>query len=153
MQFTNAGERFFAPLIVPCQTCGVQLPPQLLLLVERDSVSPPSLDGRAVCLWFGELVAFMRDRTLDEGNDFSKALSGQMGGDGGSVKGNIVRAVRKQGIAQLPEDRHREAQLRNLLGLLADQPRMIEQSQHQYGLALGEPLLARRCEPALVVGW
>ena len=70
MQLANPGKSFLAALIVPCLTRNRQLPPQLLLAVERDSVSPPSLDGRAVCLWFGELVAFMRDRTLYEGNDF-----------------------------------------------------------------------------------
>ena len=36
-------------------------------------MTPSDFDGGPVCLWFGELVAFMRDRTLDEGNDLGQA--------------------------------------------------------------------------------
>ena len=71
MQFAYPGEDFFAALNVPCLSCINQLPPQLLLAVKFNGMAPSGLNSQLVSLWFGELVAFMRDRTLDEGNDLS----------------------------------------------------------------------------------
>jgi hypothetical protein len=70
MQLLNALKRFLAAFVFQNSTRYLELTPQFFPAVERDSMSPTGHDGRRVCLWFGELVAFMRDRTLNEGKDF-----------------------------------------------------------------------------------
>ena len=86
LDLANSLEGFLAAFALPCLHSGGHVPTQLLLAVERDGMVPSGLDGGRVCLWFGELVAFMRDRTLDEGNDLSQALLVQLGGERVRVK-------------------------------------------------------------------
>jgi hypothetical protein len=69
----NTLEGVLGAFAFPSLNCGVQIPPQPLLAVERDGMAPSGLDGGRVCLWVGEQVAIMRDRTLDEGNDLGQA--------------------------------------------------------------------------------
>ena len=66
-------EGLLAAFALPSLHSSSHVPPQLLLTVKRDGMVPSGLDGGRVCLWFGELVAFMRDRTLNEGNDLGQA--------------------------------------------------------------------------------
>lgn len=85
-QLLKAPERLLAALLLQCATGGIHLSPHLIPAVKGYHMSPTGHDGRRVCLWFGELVAFMRDRTLDEGNDFGQAVTRDMGSDGTPVK-------------------------------------------------------------------
>jgi hypothetical protein len=77
--FAEALKRVLALLLKPSLLGDNQIPPQPYLpLVQGDGVTPTGFDGFLVGLWFGEPVAFMRDRTLDEGNDMGQASTGQM---------------------------------------------------------------------------
>ena len=68
-----------ALLLKPSLFGDNQIPPQPYLpFMQGYRVTPTGFDGVLVGLWFGEPVAFMRDRTLDEGNDVGQASSGQM---------------------------------------------------------------------------
>ncbi len=71
-----------------------------LLLVKRKRVTPTGIDGGPICLWFGELVAFMRDRTLDEGKDLGQTLIREMGLNLRSVKEIVLYMQRKQSVSQ-----------------------------------------------------
>ena len=77
--FTQALKGVLALLVEPPLLGHNQIAPKpYLLLMQGYRVTPTGLDGFRVGLWFGELVAFMRDRTLDEGNDLGQAYSGEM---------------------------------------------------------------------------
>jgi hypothetical protein len=68
--------------------------------VKSKHVTPTGFDGGPICLWFGELVAFMRDRTLDEGKDLGQTLICEMGLNLRSVKEIVPYMQRKQRISQ-----------------------------------------------------
>lgn len=79
LDLAEALKRVLALLLKPSLFGDNQVPPQPHLpLMQGYSVTPTGFDGFLVGLWFGEPVAFMRDRTLDEGNDMGQACSGQM---------------------------------------------------------------------------
>src|SRR6185312_5182149 len=99
LQLVNPSQCLLAAFCKPSLLGGRQSAPQPhLSLVERKSVTPTGLDGDPICLWFGELVAFMRDRTLDEGNDLGQTLFREMGPKLLSVKGIVLCLQRKHRV-------------------------------------------------------
>ena len=70
LNLANTLECVFTAFAIPCLQGSIEFPPKRVPTMERHGVMPAFSDGGLVCLWFGELVAFMRDRTLYEGNDF-----------------------------------------------------------------------------------
>src|SRR5688572_27518693 len=80
LQLANPSQCFLAAFCKPSLLGNRQSAPQPYLpLMKRKSMTPTGLNGGPICLWFGELVAFMRDRTLDEGNDLGQTLIREMG--------------------------------------------------------------------------
>lgn len=101
LQLANARKRILAAFRVPSLLGSGQSPPQPhLTFVESKGMTPTSFDGGPICLWLGEFIAFMRDRTLDEGNDLGQTLSGQMGVKVRSVKHIVLRVQREQGVPE-----------------------------------------------------
>ena len=106
-----------------------QIPPQPhLLLMQGNSVTPTGFDGFLVGLWFGEFIASMRDRTLDEGNDVGQAYVREMVAYARTVKGNLFYQSRQNCIPQLARGRSSEFHRREPFRMLLDEPGMIDQS-------------------------
>ena len=101
LQLANASQCFLAAFCKPSLLGNRQSAPQPHLpLMKRKSMTPTGLNGGPICLWFGELVAFMRDRTLDEGNDLGQTLICEMGPKLRSVKEIMLRLQRKHRVPQ-----------------------------------------------------
>ena len=129
LDLTKPRKRVFALLFEPSLLSHNQIPPQPhLLLMQGNSVTPTGFDGVLVGLWFGEFIAAMRDRTLDEGNDVGQAYLREMVAYARTVKGNLFYQGRQQRIPQFVRSRCRELHCCKPLCVVFDEPRMIDQS-------------------------
>ncbi len=114
--------------------------------MQGNSVTPTGFDGFLVGLWFGEFIASMRDRTLDEGNDVGQAYLREMVAHARTVKRNLFYQSRQNCIPQLTRDGSREFHRREPLRVLLDEPGMVDQglenqrfSRRKLQQAAGEP--------------